>query len=590
VFLVVNSLLSFSRPKYPVNCLFYLSESCFNKIDYVINHETFDTEIDMDILTQLEKARELNQDDKPKAAIKILKPLYKSYPANLDVILEVSASFEVLEQWDNARGMLTKAIKLNPQDAELWIRLSNIYQNQEDLTSALQAIEKGLSYIQDDISLLIQKFHLLAYSGRVKEMRSMVDQTIQNYPEYKNDLLIERASIYESISYTPKPDEEQVKDFFGKSYAVIPLKQAIQDLTDAIDPAAVNWHLSLKRARVYKQLQDFDSAISDYDDALNALDEDAESYRDFIQEQRDACRDGGRSEHKKFANLMREGMVDINDAGELSQDDHIANNLLDAMATQLTDGNDIMSVLDSIDDDPDQLTAITIAQDILNNAREPCADFTATDKSLYDKSAQKFCAKVENKISDYGFQSQGDFEAKGLSQQLGKRILLRIFISDDKYISAAAFEIKPLKPSFLSWILLVLQGKWKTARILELQSETIYGGFIITNNTGELNPFSAGDSIDMLNLPLNTSLKDIVTAHKKRLLEANLEDIKLIPDIDELFASQERLRHAKNAYRANIGFVTDDELKQLLGNQYDKYADHIRKYLEQSSGAALAFS
>jgi hypothetical protein len=288
---------------------------------------------------------------------------------------------------------------------------------------------------------------------------------------------------------------------------------------------------------------------------------------------------------------MREGIIDVDDAGELSQDDHIANNLLDAMADQLAEGNDVMSLIDSIEDDPEQLTAMTIAQDILKNAQEPYADFTATDKSLYDKSAQKFCARAEKEITNYGFQTLGDFEARGLNQQLGKRVLLRIFSSEDQQISAAAFEIKPLKPSFLLWIILLLQGKWKSARILELQTETIYGGFIITNNTGDLNPFSAGDSIDMLNLPVNTSLKDIVTAHRKRLLQVSEDDIKLIPDIEELFASQERLRLAKNAYRTDIGFVADDELKQILGNQYDKYADDIRKYLKSlSTGSADLYS
>ncbi len=541
----------------------------------------------MDIHTQLEKAMELNQNDNPKAAIKILKPLFKSNPANLDVIIEVATSFEYLEQWENARGMLTKAIRLNPQDRELWIRLSNNYYHQDDLSNALLVIEKGLSHIQDDISLMIQKSYLLAYSNRLEEMRSFIDQTIEKYPDHKTGLLIERASIYESISYIPQPDEEQVKNVIGMSYAVTPLKQAVKDLSDAIEPGTTNWQLSLKRARLYKQLQDFDKAISDFDDALNSLDADSESFRDFIQEQRDDCLNGGNNEHKKFANILREGLIDIDDAGELSQDELMANNLLDAMAGQMAEGEDMFSMLEEIDDDPEQMIALSIAQDILKNAREPYADFTATDKSRYEKSAQKFCARAEKEISHYGFQSLGDFEAKGLNQQLGKRILLRIFNSDDQKISAAAFEIKPLKPSFLPWLLLLLQGKWKAARILELESETTSGGFIITNNTGELNPFAAGDSIDMLTLPVDTSLKDIVTAHKERLEQVNQDDIKPMPDIDAIFASQERLRLSKNAYRENIGFVTDDELKQLLGNQYDKYVEDIRRYLDKlSAGSA----
>lgn len=539
----------------------------------------------MDMLTQLEKAKAFNENDKPKAAIKILKPLYQANPANLDILLEVATAFELLEQWGNARGMLSKAIKQNPQDTELWIRLSNLYQAEEDLATAMKAIDKGLSVNRDDLSLLIQRSHLLSDSDQVEAMHDQMDKAIEKHPEYKNDLLMERASIYESRCYDPQPDEEQVTDHLGMSFAVAPLQQAIDDLTAAITSDNTNWQLNFKRARIYKQLQDFERAIADFDEALNLLDEDTESFRDYIQEQRDACLNGGRNEREHLADLMRQGLINVDDQGELSQDDLMANNLLDAIAGQLAEGKDMMSLLDSIEDDPDQLIAMNIAQEILKNGREPTADFTPTDKTGFRKSAQRFCDQVEKKIRKYEFKSLGDFEPRGLSQQIGKRILLRLFCSNDQKICGAAFELIPAKPAFLSWLLLVILRKWKAVRILELESETSAGRFIITNNTGELNPFIAGDAIDMLTLPVKTSVRDIVMAHFSQLQKYSQDDIKLIPDLNAVFAMQERLRVAKNAYRERIGYVTDAELKQMLGKQYDKYAADIRKYLDKFSSS-----
>ncbi len=534
----------------------------------------------MDSSAQLEKARELLENNEPKAAIKLLKPLYRANPTKLDIIEEVATAFELLEQWENARGMLAKAIRLNPTEADLWIRLSQIYQIQQDLESAYKAVDKGLSHNQDDLALLVHKANLLASDGKIEQMRNLIDNTISNCPEHENELIIERAFIYESIARQPTEEEEQIKDLLGMCYSVRHLNTAIADLTQALELDGTNTQINLRRAQLYRLLRDYDHAISDYDEVLSALDDENEAFRDFVQIERNKCLNGGRNEREQLASSLKAGLVDLDQKSELSQQDLLANSIMNALAGQIEEGQDVMSTIENMDD-PDHVIALSIAQDILRNAREPDADFIAVNKVDYDKPAQKFCEHAEMVLSSEGFSSLGDFEPRGLRQQMGQRMLVRIFTSDDQRTCAAAFRIKPPRPPILQWVLLIVTGKWKTAQIVELESETHDGKFIITNNSGDLNPFDAGDSVDMLSLPLKTKIKDLVSTHRERISSYGKNELIPLINAQEVFSMQERLRILKNDYRASIGFVTDGELKKMLGKQYDKYADNIRKYLNQ---------
>jgi hypothetical protein len=40
-------------------------------------------------------------------------------------------------------------------------------------------------------------------------------------------------------------------------------------------------------------------------------------------------------------------------------------------------------------------------------------------------------------------------------------------------------------------------------------------------------------------------------------------------------------QHAKGAYRKSIGYVTDAELKRVLGRMYERFAPKIRTQIER---------
>lgn len=535
----------------------------------------------------LERIRDLIEDGKAKLALRQLKALYDPDNPDLQVMLEIANGMAALTQWGKARAMIGKAIEHFPQDSSLWVNLSYFYCVEESYGQALEAIEIGLSRHPHEIALLSEKAQLLAYLGKRDEMHQWIDGLIASHPQDRMGLLVERAAIYESLACTSEAGEATVCNGLGMHFEIHLLEQAIRDLDRALMEDG-NWRIFMKRAKLNKDLQQFDAAIVDYDRALQSLDEEGELAREFIEQERDGCLNGGLNERQQMADVIRQGMDKVDDVGELSREQMITNNVIEAMASSYADGEEIGELLEEIGDDPEQMLAMETAQEILKQAREPSADLTPTNATEFAPSAQKYCARVEKMLVENDFQVLGDFEPKGLSQHLGSRFLLRIFLSNDQAISAAAFEVKPLKPKFLLWLLLVITGQWKTVRTVELVSETTDGKYIITNNSGDVNPFTLEGDFDYINLPCKTSIDETVASHIDRLLQFKSEELVKIEDVDQLFEQQERLRVAKNAYRESLGFITDEELKKLLGKQYGKYADHIRKYLRMLGSPTAA--
>jgi tetratricopeptide (TPR) repeat protein len=526
----------------------------------------------MDCIAQLKKAMLLNKEGNPTAALDILKNLYKSDTDNLDIIQEVVTGYENLGDRKKARTMLRKGISLSPQNCDLWIRLSRNYQADKNLESALEILNEGLDHNPDNLPLLTQKSHLLADLGRDNEMRSLVNDTIRKFPGYTKDLLIERASIYQRLSLHPDDAEEQLKDCCGIAYAVGPLKKAINDLNDAMDCDDEDFRIPLKLARLYKQLNDFELAIFTYDSALRNLDSKAEEFRISIQQERDDCLNNSRNDAEQIVNTQCEDLVQVkaetvlvqekvdielveveaDTEAEPSYDNNIARDLPKTRVHLYTPAIDRALPQEINREIQARQKAISIAQYIPKNAHEPNAGYIPAQ---FAKSMQKFCDQVEKDIKKNDFITLGDYESTGHNPYLRKQVFLRLFVSRDHKICAAAIQIKPLKHSLLALPLLGASGKWKTIRYVELQSESVDGVFKITNNSGDANPFVAGNPVKIINLPEKSLVFDIVKTHSSRLQQPSQRSYKLIPDIKEFFALQERIRLAKEAFQKSSGAV-----------------------------------
>jgi tetratricopeptide (TPR) repeat protein len=69
-----------------------------------------------------ESARLLRQ-NRPGEAILKLEPLYKQAPDHPDVAINLSGAYILQRKWNKAVGVLSKAVKTNPDNAMLWTNM-----------------------------------------------------------------------------------------------------------------------------------------------------------------------------------------------------------------------------------------------------------------------------------------------------------------------------------------------------------------------------------------------------------------------------------------------------------------------------------
>lgn len=528
----------------------------------------------------LEHARKLNQDEQPQAALKQLKPLYARHPDNLEIILEIVTAFEQLEMWEKARTMLIKAIKLRPHLPALWLHLAHIYRWEDKPAAALKVIDKAYRYDAGNLPLELLRAQLLAELHQIGKMHEQLDLLILQYPEQEAEILFERAEIYDQLSQTPAEDEAIISDSFGMAYAIEPLNRALNDLGAALrlSPNALN--IRLARAHLHKRLQNFDLAAEDFSAALESLTSEQEPLRDNLERERDNCLSGGQHERESLAKSLRQHAKTSENHNETRVEAHWEKNLIEAMANQYEKGADLFSLLEEIHGDPEKTVALSIAQDIIKHGDEPEHRYTPVATEAMPKSARAFCRRAEKRLHAAGYTTLGDYEPVGLSEHLGQRAILRLFVSPDKKTCAAAYELTPLKPSFPVWLLMLVTGKWKKVRALELESESRDGEFLVTNNSQNLNPFTAASpKVITTSLSPAASLDDIIRIHQTMLESRGTEQFQTTENAEAVFARQDRLRLVKNHYRQQINMVTDTELQQLLGKQHDKMAPLIREYI-----------
>jgi len=539
-----------------------------------------------DLQDALDKARDYNDEEKPKSALKLLKPLYEADRNNKEVVLEIVTAFELMKEWEKARDALKMLVRRDPRDVESWLRLSYTFTEEENRPMALKTVNTALGQAGDDLHLIARKADLTADVEGLEAMVRFTDRMLAAYPAHRREILVRRADIFESAAMEPGEGEAVVKDMLGIAYGRESLERALEDLTAAaeIDPAESG--VRFKRAGIFKRLERYDEAVADYDRLLETLGEEQEVFRPYLEEQRAGCLNGGKNERAHCAAAIKEGVIDVEKRGTLSQEEHMANSIAEVMAEQCENG-DLLGLLEEMNDDPDEMIALTLARTILQNGRIPYADYQETDAGEYEKAAQRFCDKAEKVFKKHAFTSLGDYEPRGLAQQLGKRLFFRLFRSEDGCTNGSAYYIRPLWPGLLSWIVMRLSGQWKIARVVELESETEDGRFIVTNNTGGINGFSHGSHVAIEALPLNAAHAEVFSVHNARLeaLRAQGSTLVSFEGVEEIFAMQERLRVRNNAYREQIGFVTDEELRTFLGNQYDRFAPKIRKYVQKLAGA-----
>lgn len=521
------------------------------------------------------------------AALKLLEQLDAAKPREPMILWHKMLALEGLKQYPQARQVVDTLIELKPQKPDYWIRRAELHEGKEADKEAILDIERGLTRHRKQRALLLAKVNLLSRLDRDEEAIRLITGMIANAPE-DLELLSTRAGLYVDKACEDESSEATITDVYGMHYARDILEAAAKDYSTiiAIDGS---WRHILQRAKLYKQLGEYSKAVQDYDKVLALMGKD-HALRQHVEHQRKACERGGGNERERIVKMMENAARNATGGRRGSASKHVADAAIQAAADQIRAGSDIPSALQAfVSDDPDELAATAVACDIYNQGNEPEIVLRKVPPGEHDPASRRFCDKVEHIVGHFDFLSLGDYEISHLIASSGRRTIARLFLSKDGKTCASAFRFEPLWPGFAGWLSAIMRGKWKKPKIVDFCSEFTDGRFLLTNNSDQLSLISAGPNVLNRAMPAKTAVDDLIEIHYETLslLRSNSPGLetKEMHDFAELLEMKDRLRQCKNAFRRSVGYASEDELREILGRQYDKLAPLIRARLKKMAEA-----
>ncbi len=373
------------------------------------------------------------------------------------------------------------------------------------------------------------------------------------------------------------PDHAFVTAFTGMKYLRAELEAALREFTRCAQLDATHRY-HLKAAKVLHNLGRFDDALAQYDLALARLPADAPQ-RPYVLEARARSENNGAGERDQMASLLESFIA----AGDRNQDDDTVATALLGAARAVRKGKTVSeAVAARLSESPDDLTAANIAEQILNVAYEDAPGLVAVDSATFPAFQRNYAARQRKALAAAGFRHLADAEAVGMTRTLGQRTLLRFYADESGATTVDTFALKPKWPGFVAFLLLAVTGKWKTHTMTECTTLIEDGGFLMTQYEN-LSPFGYGDAVDIERLPRSTTVAALVARHRQRVasyLQAHPQ-ARALPatDLAGIEANIRRGQAIKRAYRQSIGYVSDGELRGMLGGHYDRFAEKIRRKL-----------
>lgn len=418
-------------------------------------------------------------------------------------------------------------------------------------------------------------------NGQVAEADALLDRAIELAP-LRVDLIDARASLRRAAAmrYDDGPDDaDTVRTFSGLRYSRSRLEAALADYETAF-ALSDEYRYAVRKGMLLHDLGRHDEALAAYDEALATMAAD-DPKRGFILETRAKSENNGAGEREQMACLIESGL--IGDGRNRKLDEDIAAQALIAAANAIRAGKSVSEAIESrVSDDPDTLMATNIAQQILNVAHEPPPELELVDAAGYPSYQRRFVDAAARDIGALGLRHVGDAEAKGMFLILGQRVLLRFFADDTGEIGVASFAMKPKWPGVIGFLFLLLTGKWRVHRMLECVSQFDDGTHLSTQYD---NPsiFEFGGCVQIERLPRKTPMRDLVARHIARVAQYKLaHPVSVAMAADDLDGMERRWREGqrvKRDYRASIGYITETELKRLLGVHHARFGDKVKSQL-----------
>jgi len=233
---------------------------------------------------KIDKAMALFKEGKYKESIDAFSSVLETEPDNADVYNNMGVAYTCVGDSEHAEKCLVRAIELDPELAQAYINLSDLYYKNGDLASAVGTLQRGSYELEDNLAIA----HLLArvyiedqrWDDAIVELERVLDGEPENYDAYY-DLghVYFELGDYESaidnfenvLSYEQNQNSELLYYALAQAYeANNEIDKAISNYLKAI---AVNDKFLL----AYKKVGILFLARSDYEDAIEYF----ENYLDF---------------------------------------------------------------------------------------------------------------------------------------------------------------------------------------------------------------------------------------------------------------------------------------------------------------------
>lgn len=505
-----------------------------------------------------------------------------------------SNCLSALGRQEEALAAVLRVIELNSDFAKAWLRRAELttalrgdYPEREgDLQLAL-ALDGNLAPAHRALALIRHQH------GQLEEAEAALDRALELDPADGEGYAL-RALWSGNAARRPAPGEETVQPADGVPLSRRRLQMAVADLRRALPLVADASRYRMQLARRLQDLGQHDEAVTEYDLLLAALPpghvlrQVAEEMRRRALEQAIAA---ATAQQAELADRIEASALPEEDAGRRSVEDDLAASLLRNAAQQMRQGKDLSAVLESLaDDNPDTLLAIGIADKLFQLGHQPPSDLQPAPAEIFPEFMRRHAADARRQLLALGFGYLGDFEPRHLASLLTESTLLRCYRSSGGTV-AFSFAVRPAWPGWLGWLRLRLARQPRSAAVIEFETEFDDGSFLITNNSGEINPFGGGPRVGTLSLGPATSAERLFENHVRRCGDYQRQHpdaaARTIADPAALAAMQDRLAEARNDYRQSIGYVTDEELQRLLGPR-PELAERVREQLARLAAAGDA--
>lgn len=521
-----------------------------------------------------------------EAALATIDALLAEHPNEGPMHWQRARALEKLERYDEARVAAKRVIELRPQFAPAWVMRAELgeeegeYDPEPDLRRAISLDPKNAR------ARYILALVLNGRDDKSDEARAQMDQAIELDPGL-HEALAARAGWSRVEAWTDQASADSdstdvVVTFTGQNFKRVHLEDALADFDRAIairaDPS-----YRFARADVLHTLKRYDEAIDELDKLLAELPED-HSLRGLAAEARSKSENQGAGERDQMANMLLTALEQSGQDKETLAYDQ-ASAMVRSAADGMRAGKTVAQAMEEfVPDSPEDMAAVSIAWQIRQMAQEAEPDYVPTDPSEYPAHQRKFAAAAHGKLTALGFEKLGDFDPVHLSVTLARKQMLSLYASADGHVTAAVFSLKPKWPGFLGWLVMLVKGQYRASNLVELETAFSDGTVISTNNAGGINPYGQGPHFLQEKLPPGTAPAALLERHLARVTShAALHPrygIREIRTIDEVSRQQAEQVLAKNAYRRSIGFVSDEELRAMMGEQYDKFAPRVREKLK----------